>query len=121
MIRNTRGLVQMDLPPRYAQTLMAQPHGDEQRLYLKLDDYLRRRKAMVQEDLGNSEDGDHTEPQSPGSDDHDSLLGMPAAGAEGDHERLQPRRPRREGQGGGVDPCTTEPSGRRPATAVRVR
>ena len=25
---------------------------------------------------------------------------MPTAGAEGDHERLQPRRPRREGQGG---------------------
>ena len=29
MIRNTRSLVQMDLPPRYAQTFLAQPHGDE--------------------------------------------------------------------------------------------
>ena len=47
MIRNTRSLVQMDLPPRYAQTLMAQPHGDEQRLYHQLDAYLRWRKAPL--------------------------------------------------------------------------
>jgi len=50
MIRNTRSLVQMDLPPRYAQTLMAQPHGDEERLYRLLDEYLRRRRALPQED-----------------------------------------------------------------------
>ena len=31
MIRNTRSLVQMDLPPRYAQTMLAEPHGDEAR------------------------------------------------------------------------------------------
>jgi SNF2 family DNA or RNA helicase len=49
MIRNTRSLVQMDLPPRYAQTLMAQPHGDEETLYRLLDEYLRRRKALPQE------------------------------------------------------------------------
>ncbi len=49
MIRNTRSLVQMDLPPRYAQTLMAQPHGDEQELYRLLDEYLRRRKALPEE------------------------------------------------------------------------
>ena len=46
MIRNTRSLVQMDLPPRYAQTLMAHPHGDEETLYRLLDVYLRRRKAL---------------------------------------------------------------------------
>ncbi len=57
MIRNTRSLVQMDLPPRYAQTLMAQPHGDEQRLYRLLDEYLRRRKALPQA----SDDGDSGE------------------------------------------------------------
>ena len=29
MIRNTRSLVHMDLPPRYAQTILAEPQGDE--------------------------------------------------------------------------------------------
>ncbi len=47
MIRNTRSLVQMDLPPRYAQTLVAQPLGDEQNLYERLDRYLRRRGSMA--------------------------------------------------------------------------
>ncbi|MHB8897244.1 MAG: DEAD/DEAH box helicase [Thermoguttaceae bacterium] len=46
MVRNTRSLVQMDLPPRYAQTLMAKAHGDEEELYRRLDEYLRRRKAL---------------------------------------------------------------------------
>jgi len=44
MIRNTRSLVQMDLPPRYAQTLMAQPRDDEQDLYRQLNAYLRLRR-----------------------------------------------------------------------------
>ena len=44
MIRNTRSLVQMDLPPRYAQTLMAEPHSEEQQLYWQLNEYLRQRK-----------------------------------------------------------------------------
>ena len=47
MVRNTRSLVQMDLPPRYAQTILAQPHGDEAALYELLDDYLRRRRAPL--------------------------------------------------------------------------
>lgn len=47
MIRNTRSLVQMDLPPRYAQTLLAQPHGDEAELYRQLDRYLRLRRAPL--------------------------------------------------------------------------
>ena len=43
MIRNTRSLVHMDLPPRYAQTLVVAPGDDEQALYTELDNYLRRR------------------------------------------------------------------------------
>ncbi|MGA2034059.1 MAG: DEAD/DEAH box helicase, partial [Thermoguttaceae bacterium] len=66
MIRNTRSLVEMDLPPRYAQTLMAQPHGNEEKLYRLLDDYLRRRKALPrndeQSDAGPSDAGDHGPP-----------------------------------------------------------
>jgi len=49
MVRNTRSLVHIDLPPRYAQTLMAQPHGDEEILYRQLNDYLRQRKALPDE------------------------------------------------------------------------
>jgi len=47
MIRNTRSLVHIDLPPRYAQTLVAQPGGDEEHLYARLDEYLRRRGNSV--------------------------------------------------------------------------
>ena len=53
MVRNTRSLVQMDLPPRYAQTLMAQPRDDEQKLYRQLNGYLRQRKIpLVAPDAG---------------------------------------------------------------------
>ena len=47
MVRNTRSLVQMDLPARYAQTILAQPRGDEAALYVQLDSYLRRRRAPL--------------------------------------------------------------------------
>jgi SNF2 family DNA or RNA helicase len=43
MVRNTRSLVQLNLPPRYAQTVLAKPEGDEAELYRKLTTYLRRR------------------------------------------------------------------------------
>jgi SNF2 family DNA or RNA helicase len=58
MIRNTRSLVQMDLPPRYAQTLVAQPAPDEQLLYGRLDQYLRHRKpvATSSDEAGSAED-----------------------------------------------------------------
>ncbi len=54
MIRNTRSLVQMDLPPRYAQTLVARPAPDEAQLNERLDQYLRRRGTVAapgEEDL----------------------------------------------------------------------
>jgi SNF2 family DNA or RNA helicase len=43
MVRNTRSLVQLNLPPRYAQTVLAKPEGDEAELYRKLTEFLRRR------------------------------------------------------------------------------
>jgi len=45
MIRNTRSLVSMVLPPRYAQTFTVTPGEDEARLYHLLDSYLRWRCA----------------------------------------------------------------------------
>jgi SNF2 family DNA or RNA helicase len=43
MVRNTRSLVQLNLPPRYAQTVLARPEGAEAELYRKLTEFLRHR------------------------------------------------------------------------------
>ena len=43
MVRNTRSLVQINLPARYAQTVMAKPEGAEAELYRKLTEFLRSR------------------------------------------------------------------------------
>jgi len=43
MVRNTRSLVQLNLPPRYAQTVLAKPEGAEADLYRRLTDFLRSR------------------------------------------------------------------------------
>ncbi len=58
MVRNTRSLVQIDLPPRYAQTLMAHPHGDEEKLYRLLDEYLRRRKALPEDEAAGDDEAE---------------------------------------------------------------
>ncbi len=47
MIRNTRSLVSLDLPPRYAQTIVAQPEQSESLLYEKITDYLRKRGSGI--------------------------------------------------------------------------
>lgn len=47
MIRNTRSLVTIDLPPRYAQTFAVQPDEDEARLHRMLDTYLRWRSRSL--------------------------------------------------------------------------
>lgn len=49
MIRHTRGLVQLDLPPRYAQTLHARPSEAEASLGRRLDEYLKSRSAWLAE------------------------------------------------------------------------
>ena len=90
MIRNTRSLVQMDLPPRYAQTLLAQPHGDEQRLYRDLDDYLRRRKALPPEDHGDFNDADRGEPSPMPHDEQGVMTGVPHHGAAPGGEKPPP-------------------------------
>jgi SNF2 family DNA or RNA helicase len=43
MVRNTRSLVHIDLPPRYAQTLVVEPGAEEAACYRQLDTYLRWR------------------------------------------------------------------------------
>ncbi len=54
MIRNTRSLVTIHLPPRYAQTFVLNPDERERRLYESLDAYLRRR-------VGNNQPADAAE------------------------------------------------------------
>ena len=43
MVRNTRSLVNINLPPRYAQTFVVKPEPAEQSLYRDIDTYLRWR------------------------------------------------------------------------------
>ena len=45
MIRNTRGLVQINLPPRYAQTIIATPGEEESQLLIDIQQYLRDQLA----------------------------------------------------------------------------
>jgi len=61
MVRNTRSLVQMNLPARYAQTILARPQGEESELYRELDAYLRRRRAPVEAFGGSHPIGDGEE------------------------------------------------------------
>ncbi len=54
MIRNTRSLVQINLPPRYAQTIMARPEGSERELYQEVDGFLRMLTAKSDADADES-------------------------------------------------------------------
>ncbi|MCY3019131.1 MAG: SNF2-related protein [Planctomycetota bacterium] len=68
MIRNTRSLVNIALPPRYAQTFTVTPGEEEARLYHLLDSYLRWRCA----DLLRA--GDDGEAQSDGGEENSDGL-----------------------------------------------
>ncbi len=79
MIRNTRSLVQMDLPPRYAQTMLAEPQGDEARLYELLADYLRSRKALPAAGNGDADEGSEipAADEPPSREEHDTADDRP--------------------------------------------
>ena len=47
MVRNTRSLVNINLPRRYAQTFVLSPEADEALLYSGLDSYLRNRCSTL--------------------------------------------------------------------------
>jgi SNF2 family DNA or RNA helicase len=86
MVRNTRSLVQIDLPPRYAQTLMAQPHGQEEALYYDLSEYLRRRRVLVDE----TRSGESADEDSPDADELPSLGVVPVEAQGGSPSDLPP-------------------------------
>jgi SNF2 family DNA or RNA helicase len=56
MVRNTRSLVQLNLPPRYAQTVLAKPDGAEAELYRKLTEFLRSRGSGLVDGIGPSDE-----------------------------------------------------------------
>lgn len=56
MVRNTRSLVQLNLPPRYAQTIVAVPHGAEEDLYRRLTEYLRLRGSGLARSAGDADE-----------------------------------------------------------------
>ena len=59
MVRNTRSLVNLDLPPRYAQTFVVTPAPEEARLYQLLESYLRSRaRSPAPGAVADSEDTD---------------------------------------------------------------
>jgi SNF2 family DNA or RNA helicase len=56
MVRNTRSLVELKLPPRYAQTILARPSGTEADLYRRLTDFLRRHGSGLVNKIESSEE-----------------------------------------------------------------
>jgi SNF2 family DNA or RNA helicase len=92
MVRNTRSLVQMDLPSRYAQTILAQPQGDEAALNRLLDDYLRRRRAPLDEIAGThpAEDSGQEETESDASVEDDFSFAANQSDVAAENEKLPP-------------------------------
>ncbi len=56
MVRNTRSLVQLNLPARYSQTIQAKPLGAEADLYRKLTEFLRRRGSGLVNEIEPSDE-----------------------------------------------------------------
>lgn len=75
MVRNTRSLVQMDLPSRYAHTILAEPTGEEAELYRRLNEYLRRRKCAGGGPAGLGLPGDDADEHAEPSHEEFSLSG----------------------------------------------
>ena len=77
MIRNTRGLVQINLPPRYAQTIMATPGEEESQLLIDIQQYLRDQLATAART-----NPDDAEQESPEELDASSTESMDTPGAD---------------------------------------
>ncbi len=86
MVRNTRSLVQLNLPPRYAQTVLAKPQGAEAELYHKLTEYLRRRGSGL---APGSETPEEAATDDPGDGDTVLDVGAVAASTNAAVSRLQ--------------------------------
>jgi SNF2 family DNA or RNA helicase len=86
MVRNTRSLVQLELPPRYAQTVLARPAGAEADLYRNLTQFLRRRGSGLVKGI---ESPDETAADESAEGDPASETACPADGVSRTVSRLQ--------------------------------
>ncbi|MDR1535267.1 MAG: DEAD/DEAH box helicase [Planctomycetota bacterium] len=88
MIRNTRSLVNINLPPRYAQTFRITPGEEEGILYREVERYLRGRRPPIEPAEGNSpESAEERRPRNGmagGLGGEVSPTGAPKGGKEGD-------------------------------------
>jgi SNF2 family DNA or RNA helicase len=84
MVRNTRSLVQLNLPPRYAQTVLAQPTEAEAELYRKLTEFLRSRGSGTVKDSAPLEESDEL-----AEVEDSAAVDQPAAGVGAAVSRLQ--------------------------------
>ncbi len=82
MIRNTRGLVQINLPPRYAQTIMATPGEEESQLLIDIQQYLRDQLATAANTSMNADDAEQESPEELDASSAESME-TPHAGANG--------------------------------------
>ncbi len=87
MIRNTRGLVQINLPPRYAQTIIATPGEEESQLLIDIQQYLRDQLATTV----NTTTTDDAEQESPEELDASSTESADMSEAVGCDQRLTSR------------------------------
>ena len=90
MLRNTRSLVTMNLPPRYAQTLVVRPDENEAKLYQLLDTYLRWR-SRHQQSLAGAGQRFEAAP-SDGPTEPDLFSGLPAEQASAGRAELSRMR-----------------------------
>jgi SNF2 family DNA or RNA helicase len=86
MVRNTRSLVQLNLPPRYAQTVLAKPAGTEAELYRKLTEFLRRHGSGL---VSRMEPSDETAADDLVDSDLAAKVADPIAGGTSTVSRLQ--------------------------------
>jgi SNF2 family DNA or RNA helicase len=80
MVRNTRSLVQLNLPARYAQTIQARPLGAEAELYRQLTAFLRKRGSGLVSGIEPDDEtaSDGLFDSDPSSDAAGSISGAPA-------------------------------------------
>ncbi len=63
MIRNTRSLVQINLPARHAQTIQATPNATETLLHEQVNEFLRQQIVAIQEKAAQQEQEQAQEPE----------------------------------------------------------
>jgi len=102
MVRNTRSLVNLSLPPRYAQTFVVSPDAEEAELYRLFDTYLRWRACDLFPMQPPGQEPDETTPEAEGN--------WPEAGGSGDDGNAEWRMTNDESMPNGECPDASSPA-----------